>query len=31
VPHQLEARGIMPRATGQDSAATRVFIGAGGR
>jgi hypothetical protein len=30
VPHQLEARGIMPRPTGQDQADTRVFIGAGG-
>jgi hypothetical protein len=30
VPHQLEARGIMPRPTGQDQADTCVFIGAGG-
>jgi hypothetical protein len=30
VPHQREARGIMPGPTGQDQADARVFSGAGG-
>jgi hypothetical protein len=30
VPHQLEARGILPRPTGEDQADPRVCIGAGG-